>query len=52
MLFMALPIIPTKRIQRAAGGDDVGAAAVYAVLVPRPGVHEGFYEEAEGVAGV
>ena len=34
----------------AIGPDDVGAAAVDAIFVPGPGVHEGFDEEAEGVA--
>ncbi len=45
-------VIAAKRIQHPIGADDVGAAAVYAVFVPCPGVHEGLYEEPEGVRGV
>lgn len=43
-------VVAAEGVEFAVGADDVGAAAVDAVFVPVPGVHEGFDEEAEGVA--
>ena len=45
-------VVAAEGVQFAVGADDVGAAAVDAVFVPRPGVHEGFDEQAEGVGFV
>src|SRR5581483_12008097 len=42
-------IVAAEGIELAIGPDDMGAAAVDAVLVPRPRIHEGLDEEAEGV---
>ena len=43
-------VVSAKGIEFSVGTNDVGAAAVDAVFVPVPGVHEGLDEEAEGVA--
>ena len=43
----AIRVIPAEGIELAIGADDVGAAAIDAIFVPRPGVHEWFDEEAE-----
>ena len=42
-------IIPAKRIQCPILADHVRAAAVDAVLIPAPGVHERLDEQAESV---
>jgi hypothetical protein len=42
-------VVTAERIQFTIGPDDVGAAAVNAVLVPGGGIHEGLDEEPEGV---
>src|SRR2546430_4044728 len=42
-------IVPAKRVELAVGTDDMSTAAVNAVLVPRPGVHERLDEEPERV---
>jgi predicted peroxiredoxin len=42
-------MISAKRIQLPIGSDDVGAAAVNAVLIPAPRIHERLDEQAEGV---
>jgi len=43
-------VVAAKGIEHAVGADDVSAAPIDSVLIPAPRVHEGFDEEAEGVA--
>ena len=42
-------IIPAKRIQLSIGADDVSAAAVNAVFIPCPSIHERFDKQAKTV---
>src|ERR1043166_1007430 len=45
-------IVTAEGVEVAIGTDDVRAAAVNAVVVPTPGVHEGLYQNSEGVGFV
>lgn len=47
--FSLQSIIAAEGVELAIGPDDVGAAAVDAVVVPCSSIHEGFDEEAVGI---